>query len=120
MKCCARRSIAGFLKLLAWLDQIQPSFAVNSLISPSYSLQLLADYIFRDQDALDPQEAILALIDTVRGSLDAEREHLLQAVNTLLDQTQEKLESQLEERMETVDAYFEGLTLEEEQPRHGE
>jgi preprotein translocase subunit SecA len=107
----------GPWKLLAWLDQIQPSFAVSGIISPSYSLKLLADYILHDKTTLDPHEALQALIETVRASIDTEREHLLQAINTLLDQTQEKLESQLEERMETVNTYFEGLTLEEEQPR---
>jgi preprotein translocase subunit SecA len=108
----------GPWKLLAWLDQIQPSFRVNQKIAPSYSVKLLADYILQGQTQVDRKTALAGLIEITSASIDAEREHMLQQVNTLLNQSQDKLETQLEEQREAVDTYFEGLALEEqEQPR---
>ncbi len=108
----------GPWKLMSWLDQIQPTFTAGGKIFPSFPLQLLAENILRGQTTLEREEVLQSLRETGLASLDAEREHLLQQVNTLLDQTQEKLESQLKERMESVDTYFDGLEVDEdEQPR---
>ncbi len=108
----------GPWKLLAWLEQIQPAFGVNNQIFPSYTLKLLSEDILNGQKTIDAGETVKALIDATRACIDAERRHILQAIDSLLDQSQEKLESQIKERMEAVDTYFEGLSIEEdEQPR---
>ena len=44
-------------------------------------------------------------------ALKAEEEHLLNTVDNLLDGTRERLESQLNERTEMLDTFFEGLSL---------
>jgi preprotein translocase subunit SecA len=109
----------GPWKLLSWLDQIQPPFTANGKIVPSYSLELIAESILQGKDTLTHSKALQAISDTIQASIDAEKEHLLQSIDILLDQTQEKLESQVKERAEAVDVYLEGLTLEDEdaQPR---
>ncbi|MBP1692978.1 MAG: secA, partial [Chloroflexi bacterium] len=117
----ALKDEGGPWKLLSWLDQIQPSFVVSGKIFPSYSLHLIADSILKDHTTVDQETGLQALIDITRTSIEFERDHLIQQVNLLLEQTQEKLESQLTERMEAVDTYFESLEMEaeddESQPR---
>ena len=54
------------------------------------------------------------MLTLAEESLKAEEEHLLHSVNNLLDRNQEFLETQLEERLETLDTFFEGLSLEDE------
>jgi preprotein translocase subunit SecA len=105
----------GPWKLIAWLDQIQPSLNLNGQIFPSYSLRLLADSILEDQERLTQEEAMKALIDTAAQSLKAEEQRLLLTVNALLDQTQDRLDEQLAERLETVDTFIEGLSFNEEE-----
>ncbi|HEX7975674.1 MAG TPA: hypothetical protein VF498_14785, partial [Anaerolineales bacterium] len=105
----------GPWKLLAWLDQIQPPLTVGSYVFPSYTLKLLVESILPPSGGvLGRQEAIEALLNVANDSLKAEEEHLLNIVNTLLDQTQDRLDSQVKERMESVDTFFEGLSLADE------
>ena len=117
----ALKDEGGPWKLLAWLDQIQPAFVVSGKLFPSYSQHLIVDSIIQDQPTVDRDTALQALIDLTRVSIESERDHLVQQVILLLDQTQEKLDSQLTERMEAVDTYFESLEMdtedEESQPR---
>ena len=106
----------GPWKLMAWLEQIQPSFIGDRILYPSYTVQLLANSIlFSRSSSLTKQETIPALLEVARACLDAERNHLLNTINQLLDQTQERLETQFKDRMEAVDAFFEGLSMEEEE-----
>ena len=51
------------------------------------------------------------LLEIASESLKAEEYHLLRAVNLLVEQTQDRLESQLREHLETVDTFFEGINL---------
>jgi preprotein translocase subunit SecA len=128
----------GPWKLLAWLDQIQPPLSINGFIYPSYTLRLLVDYLLGSQqpggngrmaasqdlpvpvsnstETLGREEAFTALLEVASDSLKAEEEHLLRSVENLLDVTRQRLEIQLDERLEAVDTYFESLSLEEDGP----
>ncbi len=105
----------GPWKLIAWLDQIQPPLNLNGIIFPSYSLDLLADSILADQEQLPQEQAMKTLVETAAQSLKTEEQRLLMTVNSLLNQTQDRLEAQLAERLETVDTFFEGLGLGEDE-----
>jgi preprotein translocase subunit SecA len=105
----------GPWKLIAWLDQIQPPLNLNGIIFPSYSLGLLADSILVDQEQLPQEQAMKTLVETAAQSLKAEEQRLLMTVNSLLNQTQDRLDVQLAERLETVDTFFEGLSLGEDE-----
>lgn len=102
----------GPWKLLAWLDQVQPPLDLGGMLFPSYSLKLLLDHLASQQKgyaSLDElRDALLGLADE---ALKAEEEHLLHTVDSLLDTTHERLESQVKERLETLDTFFEGLGL---------
>ena len=134
----------GPWKLLAWLEQIQPPLITGETIFPSYTYDLLAEHAMllgsgqiqahttgngrsannrpsREElapsvlETISRQAAFDALLTIARNSIEAEREHLLNTVNNLLAQTEERLESQLAERLETLDTFIEGLSLNEEQ-----
>jgi preprotein translocase subunit SecA len=102
----------GPWKLLAWLDQIQPPLDLGGALFPSYSLRLLLDHLTKDHTGFssldDLREALLGLAGE---ALKAEEEHLLRTVNTLLDTTRDRLESQIKERLDSLDTFFEGLSL---------
>jgi len=119
----------GPWKLLAWLDQIQPPLQVNGFIYPSYTLRLILGHILGNSTnnegrttkdgnpqpaQMERETALKALLEMADESLKAEEEHVLHSIANLLEQAQERFQSQLEERLETVDTFFEGLDLEEE------
>ncbi|MFZ2097256.1 MAG: hypothetical protein WAV05_11535 [Anaerolineales bacterium] len=102
----------GPWKLLAWLDQIQPPLDLGGMLFPSYSLKLLLDHLSSQQKGYaSPAELRDALVGLAGEALQAEEEHLLRTVNNLLDTTRERLESQLKERLDALDTFFEGLSL---------
>ena len=110
----------GPWKMLAWLEQIQPPLQIGNYYFPSYTLKLLLDQISGEKSSLDTREAIDKLVQVAKESLTAEETHLLHTVHTLLDQSQERLKTQIAERLEAVDAFFDGLSMEdeeEEEPR---
>jgi preprotein translocase subunit SecA len=119
----------GPWRLLAWLDQIQPPLSVNGFVYPSYSLKLLVDHIMglesatesfqpaavqNHQKLLGQDTVQQALIELAAESLQAEEEHLLRSVSSLMDNSRQRFEEQLEERMETVDNFVDSLELADE------
>jgi preprotein translocase subunit SecA len=105
----------GPWKLLAWLNQIQPPLHTRVQVFPSYTLRLIVDEIMENRTAgLSRQEAVPVLLTVARDAINAEENHLLNTVNNLLNQAEDRLEGQLDERLEAVDTFFEGLSLEDE------
>ena len=108
----------GPWKLIAWLDQIQPSLPGGEAIFPSYSLRLLAENINGARQTLETQAALEKLLEIARQAMIAEENHLLKAVDLLLDQAQDRLQAQLAERNEAVDTFLQGVKLADEtEPR---
>ena len=102
----------GPWKLLAWLDQIQPPLDLGGVLFPSYTLKLLMEHLASQQKGYDSANELRdALLGLAGEALKAEEEHLLNTVDNLLDGTRERLESQLNERTEMLDTFFEGLSL---------
>ena len=108
----------GPWKLLAWLDQIQPPLQFGTQFYPSYMLRLVLEKMLdgsqNTQSGLAPQPALQALLETAGQAIQSEEDHLLHTVHTLLEQARERLENQLDERQETIDIFFEGLSLADE------
>ncbi|MCW5875681.1 MAG: hypothetical protein KIS85_02250 [Anaerolineales bacterium] len=103
----------GPWKLLAWLEQIQPNLMVNQVIVPSFTIQLLLDE-FKRKSASAQQ----GLIDIAGEALAAEEEHLQRSLQALLEQSEERLDQQMNEAIDTIDTFLQGIRLEEEgQPR---
>ncbi len=110
----ALKDQGGPWKLLSWLEQIQPTIYYANSVYPSYTLRLLADEIFGGSETIERAAAIEALLEVARKSIVAEQEHMLKSVETLLEDTRERLESQVSERSDLLDTFFEGLSLDEE------
>jgi len=106
----------GPWKLLAWLDQVQPPLDLGGMLFPSYTLKLLLDHLAKKQKAYGSVEELSnALLGLAGDALKAEDEHLLHTINNLLENSRERLESQIKERLATLDTYFEGLGLGEDE-----
>lgn len=107
----------GPWKLLAWLEQVQPPFPVNGSVFPSYTLRLLVEHLLAvrksnghaNGDGFTREEAIAALLNVADVSLRAEEAHLRRSIRRLIEHNRERLESQLSEQLESVDAFFDGL-----------
>jgi preprotein translocase subunit SecA len=112
----------GPWKLLSWLEQIQPPIPMSDGIFPSYTQKLLLDGL-KDEKKIsggDPssgfsiQESRDALLKLAVDSINAEKDHHLQTVTILLEQSQVRMELQLEEQEDLLDTFIEGIGLEDE------
>ncbi|MEN9563239.1 MAG: putative preprotein translocase SecA subunit [Chloroflexota bacterium] len=100
----------GPWRLLAWLDQVQPAFDSKNGLFSSYGFKLLLNEI-KDSDLRS------STLDLVAKSIEAEYAHALRAIETLIEKTGETLETQISEREDTLDAFFQGLRDREDAPK---
>ena len=107
----------GPWKLLAWLEQIQPSMVVNQIFIPSFTYQLLMDDLQGKTDSKEAAQA--ALLEVAAASLEAEQQHLSNSAADLLVNTELRLESLLDERLEAADTFFEALHYADETDTRG-
>ncbi|MEA3350938.1 MAG: hypothetical protein U9Q82_09980 [Chloroflexota bacterium] len=119
----------GPWKLLSWLNQIQPPLPLREKIFPSYTVKLMLDNIGKNSTIADlpsrnsnglqnnirislaPTEASAALLGLAKQSIQAEETHLVNKVDQLLESSKANIEMQIDERIETLDTYIEGLAL---------
>ncbi len=99
----------GPWKLIAWLDQVQPSFEAQDGLFPSYGFKLILNQITSDVRS--------STLDLISRAIQAEGEHNLRAIESLVEKTQEAFETQTSERDDAIDAYFEGLRDSEDTTR---
>jgi preprotein translocase subunit SecA len=98
-------------QLLSWLDQIQPAITVNGLMFPPYSLKLLIDHTVNTLDTgSDPDEARQMILSVVENSIITEKEHIIETVDQLLFQTQERIDHQLAEKVDLLETFLDGLS----------
>jgi preprotein translocase subunit SecA len=107
----AMQDAEGPWKLLAWLEQIQPTIHLSDGgLFASYTFRLLLD-------ELDPQNLRDSVMKLVRRAIEAEHEHHLKAIESGIEAAETALEAQIKEREELVDTFLEGLDDSEEQRR---
>jgi preprotein translocase subunit SecA len=101
----------GPWKLLAYLDQVQPPIDFEDIFYPSYNLRLLLEELRRKMPANgEPRYQVRdGLLLLAEAALLAEKEHVLHNTRTMLEKTEESLQTQRQERFDALDAYFEGL-----------
>ncbi len=102
----------GPWKLLAWLEQIQPSLVINRVLVPSFTYQLLLDNL-KDQNITTAAEAQKVLLEIANNALEDEEAHLLNSLQDLLDNNEARLETTMNDRLETLETFMQGLRLEE-------
>ena len=100
----------GPWKLMAWLEQIQPPFAYgDNRIFPSFGLRLLLDELSESEDVRS------AALELVSDAIEVEQGHTLRAIRALIERTADNLDQQIDERLDAMDIFFEGLRDSEEQ-----
>ncbi|MBF8255591.1 MAG: secA [Anaerolineales bacterium] len=100
-------------KLLAWLEETQPTLNLDSQRPyPSFMIRLLIDSLGTDVQAA---AARAGLLDLARVSLEAQRDHLMATLTEQLDRSVERLEDQVRQRTDVADTAIEGTLLEAEE-----
>ena len=93
----------GPWKLIAWLEQVQPPFMSGDRLFPSFGMSLLLREVSTSEDFRG------SALDIISRAIDAENAHHLNAIDALIDTTEQSLEAQISAREDTLDAYFDGL-----------
>jgi preprotein translocase subunit SecA len=103
----------GPWKLLAWLEETQPTLGLESEEPyPSFMLAIL----IRQLGGLDSAEQIKsALLEIGERSLETNKEHLLHAVDEQFTRAIERLDDQVGSRVETAEIAAEAAILEAEE-----
>ena len=107
----------GLWKLLAWLEETQPTLNLNSEEPyPSFMLHLLVDHL---RDAQDAKSLRDGLMDIAERSLDRYHDHLLQTAGEQFDRSIERLSDQARQRASMADTAIEAAILEAEEAGQG-
>jgi preprotein translocase subunit SecA len=107
----------GPWKLIAWLEGVQPAFESQAKLIPSFGLKLLLDEFNRllgDPSINSAAGLKTAALKLIERAVEVEQGHTLRAIDALIDKTQEGLDTQIAERTDALDAYFDGLRDSEE------
>ncbi|MGD8822817.1 MAG: hypothetical protein PVG63_06925, partial [Anaerolineales bacterium] len=103
----------GKWKLLAWMEETQPTLNLETdRPYPSYMLRLLLDEL---SDVHQPVEVKTSLLDIARRSLEAQGRHLRSSVEESLERALERLDDQVQNRVEMADMAIEGAIIEAEE-----
>jgi len=106
--------VEGPWKLIAWLEQVQAPFMSAERLFPSFGLTLLLKELNQSDSANEPASALHTLITT---AVELENAHHLRAIEDMIDRTEAALSDQVASRVDTLDAYFDGIRDMEETPR---
>ncbi len=105
----------GPWRLLAWLEESQPTFPYRGGYYPSFMYDLLLQQLDEVSEREAVGEAVLALAEK---AVQAELEHLQRVVRDILERTAESAYELLEARLEALHTALEGLSYGgEETPR---
>lgn len=100
----------GPWKLLAYLEEIQPTIDYEDVIYPSYPIRLLLDELKRmigeGNKLADLRTALLQL---ATHAFEVEREHLERSTQELLEHSEETLDQQIQERTEILDNFIDTI-----------
>jgi preprotein translocase subunit SecA len=103
----------GYWKLLAWLEETQPSLNLDSQNAyPSFMLRLLLDEM---KPIGDPATLQSGLLDSARRALETQHTHLSNIVEQQMSRAIDRMEDQVRQRMEMADMAVEAAMLEAEE-----
>jgi preprotein translocase subunit SecA len=101
----------GPWRLFEWTEQVQPPIADGDSIYPSYTVETLVRELGQPGSM---SEAKSALVRLAGEALEAERKHILQVAETLVERSEERAKETVKDRRERVEMAFEGVELEAE------
>jgi len=102
-------------KLLAFLEEIQPTMFYNQqqIAISSFPLRLIINHFPHDfnQKTIDSIPLKTALHNLAEEALKAEKDHLANSTSVFLERTAKIYRQQLQERLEYVNTFFDGIEL---------
>ena len=96
----------GPWKLLAYLEEIQPSINTDFGSYPSFTFQAVMDKLDEANDVETLKNGILKL---AKQAVEVENEHVKANAEELFDHSELTLKNQIAEREDTLDAYLDSL-----------
>ena len=91
-------------RLLAWLEQIQPVFGIVEGAFPSFTYKILLRKLADSKTDLRT-----SMMDIARRTLQAEHAYFLHAIQEQIDRAGEGLDSQIKDRTDVLDTFFDAL-----------
>jgi preprotein translocase subunit SecA len=93
-----------YWRLLAWLDQVQPPVQVGGKIFPSFTYKLLLEELSASESDLEP-----ASLELAERALQTGHDHFLAWALDQIDRAGEAVQTQIDERTETLVTFLEAL-----------
>ena len=111
----------GSWRLIAYLDEIQPSIAIEGeeMLIPSYKMRILLEAIRKEikTPAKITVEQLVTILERLTlDVLEQEKKHLIEGADVFINKLQDGYEQQLRQRLDEVDIFFEGLQMQAEEP----
>ncbi len=103
----------GPWKLIAWLEGVQPPFESQGKLFPTFGLALVLEELRKSSDLHS------GLLDIVSRAIETEQTHAERAIGALIDRTEEGLKTQIDERKDAIDTFFE-TQRDSEEPLRGQ
>ncbi len=104
----ALQAESGPWRLLAYLEDVQPTLRLARGYYPSFTLQLVLD-TFPDEAFTDPQTAEQTLLQAAREATEAEHEHIRDYLRRRLEGLLEAYERALDERQTALEELIENF-----------
>lgn len=103
----------GPWKLLAWLEEVQPTLALKSETPyPSYMLRVLLNQM---QDVDQPEAVKAKLTSFSEDAMQTQYDHLVLSAAQQMDRALERLDDQVDQRIELADTAIEGALIDAEE-----
>jgi preprotein translocase subunit SecA len=103
----------GPWRLLAWLEEVQPTLGLETE-DPTSSFML--SLVLESLNGLDDEQMLKpALVEAASKSLEAQAAHTLKAAESQLERTLSRLDEQIKQRVDLADMAIEGAFLEAEE-----
>lgn len=111
----------GPWKLLAYLDEVQPTISYQRVFYPSYSLKLLFNEFRGSLRGASSAAALKsAVLDLAGRALQAEHQHVINSTRVLIDRVEDNIQAQLDERQDLLDTFLQGLDEETQEERRAQ
>jgi preprotein translocase subunit SecA len=107
----------GPWKLLAYLEDIQPTVSFDKVNYPSFTIRLLMDDIRAHVpgNMLKKSELLPELLQIAEKTLTGEREHLLRNAQEIMTRIEGNIDEQKAERFDAIDTFFENIEDDDEE-----
>jgi preprotein translocase subunit SecA len=113
-----RTDVGEGWKLLAWLNQIQPTLTFQNSVVPTFTISMIITDIYKKNPELKKDQVLPLLVEIGQDVLAAEEAYIKDTVDRMLSDRQMMFEDHIDSRLETLDTFLEGLGYVSDEPRN--